>query len=386
MYIIFLFLFNFCYADYFIQIPDIHYDKNYVVGAPTKCLLDITGCCRNSSITFTTSKPAGKWGDYNCDSPGALITKTFEEAAKFNPDFVFFTGDIVDHNIIHQRYDDNIEEIEWVIDQFKLFNTNNIFPVLGNHDTFPIDQTAHIYGNMMDNIFTKWSEIYKLDAPNGYYSVYLKDNLRLISINSVWYDKLNLFRLYYKNKLYNQYEWLKVTLEESKNKGDIVWIINHIVPDMSESTNYYNNMIGNIMYTYKDIIKLNLYGHIHSDTLKLYKKEDQYIGSGFISSSLMPDNHDPCFRVYEYDRENYNVLDYHQYCANLTETELNYKKIYSFSTTYDEKDLSLESVVSVYNKLINNKELAKLYCSYKQPINKNLDNDGKCIKEIVSEL
>ena len=80
---------------------------------------------------------------------------------------------------------------------------------------------------MMDNIFTKWSEIYKLDAPNGYYSVYLKDNLSVIELEEI-IEKLGINSIdlvrkkeqiwieNYKNKDLSSKEIVKVMVENPK--------------------------------------------------------------------------------------------------------------------------------------------------------------------------
>ena len=47
-------------------------------------------------------------------------------------------------------------------------------------------------------------------------------------------------------------------------------------------------------------IKIYLYGHDHKDIFHLYKKNETVIGSALISASVMPNHHDPCFRIYEY--------------------------------------------------------------------------------------
>ena len=187
---------TFAEIDYFIQIPDIHVDNSYTIGSNANCLLGLTGmgCCRKYNIPKSPIRKANKWGDYNCDSPEILVNHTLQTMRHFNPKWLFFVGDIVDHNIIFQSYDNNLKEVKYVTDIFhKTFNTSKYYAVLGNHDTFPIDQTAPIiYSNFVRDYFNYWN-ITTSDL--GYYHVYLEDKLKLVALNSILYDSINLFKI-----------------------------------------------------------------------------------------------------------------------------------------------------------------------------------------------
>ena len=376
-------------VDYFIQVPDIHIDNSYTIGSNANCILGSTGmgCCRKSSLQKIPIRKANKWGDYNCDSPKLLVNHTLLAMRQFNPRWLFFVGDIVDHNIIFQSYDNNLKEVKYVTNIFhNLFNTSDYYAVLGNHDTFPIDQTIPIiYSNFVKDYFNYWnintSEL-------GYYQVYLADKLKLIALNSIIYDNINIFKI---KSLKNdeQMKWLNKTLYDSSIKKETVWILNHIAMGDGESTSYYNNILGNILSNYSDIIKLNLYGHSHEDNFKLYKKDKKFFSSALISASIVPNNHDPCFRVYKYDTKTYTVLDYYQYCANLTKAMvynvLKFEETYSFNNAYNTKNVSLESLIEFYNNLQKNKTLASEYCSRQYPIkHKKINSD--CINDIVIEI
>nr|CAD7395751.1 unnamed protein product [Timema cristinae] len=75
--------------SYFWHITDIHYDVHYSTGGNTR-----KNCWRTEN-GINVQKPVGKFGDYNCDSPWALV----ESAAKAmrtkhgdNIEFVLWTG------------------------------------------------------------------------------------------------------------------------------------------------------------------------------------------------------------------------------------------------------------------------------------------------------
>ena len=76
-----------CFAGTFWQITDIHYDANYTVSGIVKEM------CHNATSNRSAKKP-GKFGNYLCDSPYALMVSAITSMRNFKakPDFVLWTG------------------------------------------------------------------------------------------------------------------------------------------------------------------------------------------------------------------------------------------------------------------------------------------------------
>ena len=77
----------------------------YKVGAPNKCTFPI--CCRDNNPQYGDgssegSKPAGYWGDYQCDMPYWTVKNLFdyigENLQEWKIDFITWNGDNSAHN------------------------------------------------------------------------------------------------------------------------------------------------------------------------------------------------------------------------------------------------------------------------------------------------
>ena len=89
-----------------------------------------------------------------------------------------------------------------------------------------------------------------------------------------------------------------------------------------------------------------------------------------ITPSLMSDKRFPSFRIYEYDPITFELIDYTQYYANLTEIILtdnfNFKKQYSFRELYNLSTIDCNSYYILYDK-INDGSLYQKYCNQYTP-------------------
>ena len=121
-------------------ISDFHMDWDYTPGMNSDC--DMPICCRSTSgLPSTPEKAAGKWGDYNCDIPPRTLENLLDHIAnEVKPDAIFWGGDSVPHNLNSQSVESNVEVMKnttkLTVDHLKGYN---IFPAMGNHDTYPQD-------------------------------------------------------------------------------------------------------------------------------------------------------------------------------------------------------------------------------------------------------
>lgn len=99
-----------------VQLSDIHIDFAYREGAPSEC--DFPICCRDNGaadaawlLKNPSTRPAGKWGDYDCDIPFKTMESMFDFIGSnqdtLKTDFITWVGDNSGHNV----WDNTQEEI-----------------------------------------------------------------------------------------------------------------------------------------------------------------------------------------------------------------------------------------------------------------------------------
>ena len=345
---------------------------------------------------------ASEWGNYNCDAPIKLVNETFRwirdnigaNGIDANGiDAIIYTGDAVDHHDITQTIGNNLKEIDTVFQLFSEYFPNiPLFHSLGNHDTYPIDQTPpYIYSTFLD----RYNEINVMNGglqsqnktilKGGYFYNYFYLNggkrIKVISLNTMFYDTNNLFTKYSSDTdIRGQWAWLDKMLNDAYLMGEKVWLLLHIPPSNAMEDNIYRNKFISYLSKYKDTIAATFSGHIHSDNFKLYfdgagdlvgDLVEDLVGFGTIPSSIMPDKINPSFRVIEYDRADGALLNYKQYSTDLNNTiksgALDYKVNYDFHKLYGVNNFSKESFLQIYHNMRMNNSILDKYWTYNKP-------------------
>eukprot|EP01114_Cavostelium_apophysatum_P013258 TRINITY_DN3168_c0_g1_i1.p1 TRINITY_DN3168_c0_g1~~TRINITY_DN3168_c0_g1_i1.p1 ORF type:complete len:560 (-),score=98.35 TRINITY_DN3168_c0_g1_i1:24-1703(-) len=355
-------------TGWFLQLSDIHLDSLYEEGTNNDCGYPV--CCRAEYGAGN----AGKWGDYNCDPPYRTVQNIFTVLTKFfDPDFVIYTGDSTPHSVWQQSEDEILRNILNVSTMMsEAFPNVPIFPTIGNHDTFPIDQyndhpidlTHHDdFRWLKDGLVEAWGAYLPESAlgtvrERGYYSALAKPGLRIVSINTQWADGNNLYLLLNDNQEKNQTDWLVETLDESRANGEKVYLIAHIPPASANPNTSYAVDIVEIFTNYSDVIVAHFYGHTHEDQFEVItnSKGDPldvvYVAPSVTTFSMR----NPTFRFYKYDTTTYEILDYNQYYANLTAAnepgqKLQWMLEYSALSEYDLPDMSAASWLDLANRI-----------------------------------
>lgn len=396
-------------AGKILHISDIHYDSRYHIGSANNCILGDTGlgCCRKYDIPKKPYQLANEWGDYNCDTPIKLLNESLKWISKnLEIDKIIYTGDSVDHHDISQTIGYNIEEIEEVYRLFRIYFPNQqIFHTLGNHDTYPIDQTPpHIYDKFLKtlsniNVQLNSHSIQSKTIQNGgYFYDYLNTTnkkIKIISLNTMYYDTNNLFIKYGKNSknddIKGQWRWLEDELIRSTVANEKVWLLLHIPPSNDKKDEKYKNRLIYYLSKYSETIVATFSGHIHSDNFKLYFNNiGNLVGFGTIPSSLMPNKINPSFRVIEYDKDNGKLLNYIQYSVDLNETiknnNIRYYVNYNFKDIYGIDDMSKESYLQIYHKMRMNNTVLNQYYTYNKPDKEIKVCIGECRSKIFNNI
>ena len=372
----------------FLHITDIHIDSQYTVGSPATCFLGSTGlgCCRDYDIPISPYRKAGIWGDYNCDTPIDLVEGALSWLNRTNSDldFILWTGDTPNHHDLDQSIDKNLNNIELVTSLFKKYLPNvRVFPCIGNHDTWPIDQLGEppLDDFLTDFLTKQWGEwIDDRDALStlsygGYYTLEFSPNYRLIAINSLYYDNNNILGSP-TNLTANQWEWFIHTLNNSRANNSKVWIIGHIYPGSEEAQTWFDIQYNQIVNEYSDIIQAQFWGHSHCDQFFFNRNSQSITNMGYVTPSVMPDSQQSSLRIFLYNRTSMEILDLINYVANITElnenpsvtiSNLNYTFYYSALDSYDMPDLGLNSWIDLLEEFKINETMFNLYATRYYP-------------------
>lgn len=107
-------------------------------------------CCRdngpNQKKPIPGDKLAGYWGDYACDLPVHTLETMFDFISKnqdtLKTDFITWTGDSSGHNIWDDTESEVTNDALLITDLLKSKIKDlgiDVFPIQGNHDTWPVN-------------------------------------------------------------------------------------------------------------------------------------------------------------------------------------------------------------------------------------------------------
>jgi sphingomyelin phosphodiesterase len=329
------------------------------------------GCCRETSIPKNPPGSASRWGELTCDTPLLLLEHTIEWIkTNLTYDFVVYTGDTVNHHDVTQTWPKNFAAIETVT---KLLQTlgKPIYNVLGNHDTWPIDQLWED-NPVVTQVATLWENDTLTNGAKvrnftqgGYYRTLLNNTVPTCVLNSLWYDNDNLAVKFDPKKDWgNQFLWASQNLDQC-------FLLAHIPPRAGEASKTFNAFIETVNPV------AELYGHSHDDEFVMINGT-QGLRVALVAPSVVPSGHYPGVRVFSYEIDNQTIrlLDYDQYHLNLTRQQesedfIGYDHIYRASSSYDLQDLSANSMANLAKRMTVNDTLFQTYCDhYEYPLTK----------------
>ncbi|CAK9438700.1 uncharacterized protein LODBEIA_P29240 [Lodderomyces beijingensis] len=329
--------------------PDAHYDENstYIKG-------DYYDFPKYRGWNFKNS-PATIFGAYLADSPELLMNNSLIEIAKVHKEkkfeFAVFTGDLVDHDVIHCT---PAVTKEGEVKSFQLMKhyLGNIpvLPSLGNHDAFPYGQVPplkfdlpqtdyHWNEDLMADLWinNEWFEEKDRNELKSHYagfSYVTARGLKVIGLNSNCYYQKNLWSyidLSSNPDLFGQWEFLVSELLESEAKGQRVWIMAHIPVTDYDALPLQSHIFGKIVERFSPYTIANIfYGHTHQDQFHiLYSSNSSQtakdiINMSWVAQSVTPlTNYNPSWRYYEVENESFNIINSYNYYTHLNETFAN---------------------------------------------------------------
>ena len=345
-----------------LQVTDIHLDMEYKEGTVANCNLPL--CCRelrDDDLVPVKQILAGFYGTTGkCDANIETVKAFASKAKELNPDYIMFTGDNIAHSVWLVTQEEVIKATRMQIEaiQEKFGMDTPIYPAIGNHERAPVDEfhgeeSELLYG--LADIFKPYltKEAYETFRKFGYYSMIVKDNLRIVSINCLLCDSMNFYLLYDYKQTKAMFTWLEKVLSDAEKNGEIVHIMNHIPMQSTQHTIQCAWRLKILMDRYQNIIRGYFSGHSHSEYLSMiheYYNETTPTHVNYICSGLTTySEYQPSFRIYLVDKEELYVQDYIQYRMNLIES--NEKREPVWFIPYNATDLfnvtSLNDIVNM---------------------------------------
>jgi sphingomyelin phosphodiesterase acid-like 3 len=325
----------------FWQLTDIHYDSNYSSPLLAPSLCHSTEGLRNAS---TGTGVGGLFGDYNCDSPWALVESAISamKSIEPHPDFILWTGDSVPHApnsvLDQQKILVLMKNVTNLLQ--KTFPDIRIFPMLGNHDAWPSDQLPGYLDPYYEEVLkmTGWDKILKEEQLatfrlGGFYMVRFRSGLRLVCVNSnLWY--------YHDNSSANvtdpagHFNWLELLMDDAHMVKDKVLLVGHVPPGVfGRSKNIawfrptFNWRFHALLQRHHETILAAIFGHEHADGFRVvFDLSGEPVIPMFMAPSVTPwystlpgvGSNNPGIRLYNYSKSSYQITDYSQYFVNLT--------------------------------------------------------------------
>ncbi|XP_027205586.2 sphingomyelin phosphodiesterase-like isoform X2 [Dermatophagoides pteronyssinus] len=322
-----------------LHLSDLHLDIYYQPNAPAGCSEPL--CCRSTSTSNKRSHAAGFWGSMdNCDSvlrtvENLLTTISQQHSDKYR--YLLLTGDYIPHDIWNTTKEEIIHTTRTFNGLIKKHVPNDkiIIPVIGNHESNPVDQfcpedlNKHFSSQWLyEELLQQWkqwipAEYHEIFRQYGYYAV-VDRQARFIVMNMNYCARLNFWNVLRYLDMGDMLHWLQLELQNATLSGQYVYLVGHIAPDEDECFTHWVITYRDIIERYKNIIRGQFFGHTHLDEIRLYYSNQplnnpEPIGVAYLAPSVTTYlNVMPSFRFYSTDTETGELVDHMTYYLNLT--------------------------------------------------------------------
>ncbi|KAK5451412.1 hypothetical protein LTS15_008176 [Exophiala xenobiotica] len=390
-----------------LHLSDWHLDPRYDIGSEANCTDYL--CCRPYShneelqtYRHNVSLPASRFGSYFCDSPADLALSAFDDMDNFfNMEelaFSIFTGDLVSHDpedALSSEYVAYEEEITFQVFK-RMLGETPVYAALGNHDTLPVgfntqhsmnpdptNSSSNIHQWNYDLVSSLWSEHSWLNDSEadfarthyGAYATTTAQGLRVISLNSDFWYKANIFN-YWNVTNPDQsgiLKWLADELSACERRGQRAWIIAHVLSGYDGSAPLPNPtaLFYSIVRRFSPAtIAAIFFGHTHQDQLQLFydylpsslqPTEDSRKPStlrdttqvdfnnplqvSYIGPSITPlTGLNAGYRLYQIDAKTFSVMGSQTYIANMSNSLLWKRPVWEFE--YDTRQAYADHIHS----------------------------------------
>ncbi|XP_044756702.1 acid sphingomyelinase-like phosphodiesterase 3b isoform X2 [Coccinella septempunctata] len=314
--------------------------------------------------------PVGRFGDYSCDASWDLIESAahmMKSRPNVNVEFVLWTGDSLSHSTKHHQDINKLELLQNITDLLhKTFSSQFVFPALGHDD--PSSRKK------MGEMWSRWfpADSLKTFVQGGYYIIERKtEKLQIVVLNT------NLMRKADNDpEAARQWEWLEGVMKKLKRNMETAYLVGHMAPGCDERqrtalpgthsqafTDFNNKKYLELIRKYSELIVGQFFGHLHSDTFRvIYNERGHPTSWAMLAPALTPRRltdgpNNPGIRLYKYNQNTGQILDYTQYYLDLSAAkEHNHAEWaveYNFSTHYMINNITPLALHNLAEKLSN---------------------------------
>ncbi|PNF14903.1 hypothetical protein B7P43_G04321 [Cryptotermes secundus] len=382
-----------------VQLSDIHHDPTYLPGGNAVCGKPM--CCRSSQGSpENRDASAGYWGDYrSCDTPWNIFEDTVQQIKRTHQriDYIYMTGDIVDHAIWNTSIEKNSDVITKVLKQLQAdFPDTPVFPILGNHEPSPLNVFApHYITNK--KVSTNWlyqisAEMWSVWLPSetretilkgGFYTVLAQPGFRIIALNNNVCYHFNWWLIYNPRDQDDQLKWLAETLLQSEKAAEKVHILGHIPSGDTECLRTWSREFHKIIERFENTVIAIFNGHTHNDHFHVYyaiEEPTHPVSVSVNGGSVTPfSDLNSNYKIYTVDSATYNILDSETWIFNLTKANTNasvnptWFKLYSFKDIYGVESLTPTEMDKLTHRLAANRSLLEEYsrCHWQRDLDRH---------------
>ncbi|BFF93101.1 sphingomyelin phosphodiesterase [Drosophila madeirensis] len=365
---------------------DIHHDPLYEPGSLASCAEPM--CCqRNKDTVQGTSEAAGYWGDYrDCDLPWHSLESALDHAvATEKCDYVYQTGDIVDHMVWATSVEKNTGVLTKVSSRLnEAYPDVPIYPCIGNHEPHPLNlfspegvpddvSTKWLYEHLY-NDWSKWLPVETKETilKGGYYTVSPRQGFRIIALNSNDCYTDNFWLYHSGTDKIPQLQWFHDTLLAAEKAGEFVHILTHIPSGDGTCWSVWAREFNKCITRFRGTISGIFTGHSHKDELFVYYSDEGHATAVAWNGGAVTTYSDknPDYRVYDISAKDFGVLDHRTYIFNLTEANLTPDKQpewfleYEFAKEFTE-DTSPAGIDKLLDEFADNPQLMRKYWRFR---------------------
>lgn len=345
-----------CAAQSFITIADIHFDPfascHYFSSSCTIIdKLETTKAANWSHVfeKYDQQQAVNYFTDTNYRLLKSSLTELTRVSHEVQPEFVVILGDFLAHDFqkkfkkfskqySRQHYKEFVKKtMEYLtLELNAAFPDSNIYPVLGNNDSYTGNYHVDPNGSFLKDTATTWSVFIK-DAYNrqqfqadfkksGYYEIELSNSHdRIIVLNTVLFSEKSQTNSV-KKAAKDQLAWLERRLIAAENEGASVVIAYHIPMGIdlmktlkvgfSEIKKFwlsdYNDSFSAILKKHATVVSAILAGHIHIDAFQILTVKA--IVPVIFTPSISPIyGNNPGFKVFDYEQKDFKLTNIRTY-------------------------------------------------------------------------
>ncbi|OGT38717.1 MAG: hypothetical protein A3F11_03765 [Gammaproteobacteria bacterium RIFCSPHIGHO2_12_FULL_37_14] len=329
------------------------------------------------------------------------LTSAKKIAAQSNPQFILILGDFIGHDYreSYQQYTNDHSKIgyqsffnktmEYLTSELtKTFPNTEIFPVVGNHDSYFGNYVFYANTKFYNQLLTIWTPLMK-DQKNraslassfsigGYYAVDIPthSNLRLIVLNTILFSDKVMGRGINQAAL-NELDWFHQQLELARLKNQKVIIAMHIPPGIDIYATLKLRLfrlldLWKLTYTKRFEAELRAFapeiigiftGHLHIDWFQILTLDNFHSIPVSGSPSISPVyGNNPGFKLFTYSLQLQRFIDFETYSYSIDSNRF-WERI-SYENKYHQNLFSLQSSNNA-NPAISHKLLLEQFTALK---------------------